>query len=202
MSLLETSLEKGASEEEVLAQGEVGVMEEENSCWCADDAKRRLRPRREMPWRSMPRGKRLGAWAYTECYWGCYSAGHVLVLLELLVGGQGPQGRAVQALVCPPGGTDRLGAVVPVLTANCQLALAPLWPSAICVALHVALAAVPAAQGFIVVLGSIHTSAVRVRGCCFRTTAMSQTSRLLLHLGRELGGAASRQRTELHGQLI
>ena len=38
--LLETSLEKGASEEEVLAQGKWVSWKRENSCWCADDAKK------------------------------------------------------------------------------------------------------------------------------------------------------------------
>ena len=47
-------------------------------------------------------------------------------------------------------------------------------------------------------LGSIHTSAVRVRGCsAFAPPPCRKLRSLLLHLGRGLGGAASRQRTEL-----
>ena len=38
--LLETSLEKGASKEEVLAQGKWVSWKRENSCWCSDDAKK------------------------------------------------------------------------------------------------------------------------------------------------------------------
>ena len=117
------------------------------------------------------------------------------------MGGQGPQGQAVPGFGLSPtalttfGGSSassRLKSQLPTSTSTivalsylrrspCRSRRSSRCPGFHCCA-----------------LGSIHTSAVRVRGCnAFAPPPCRKLRSLLLHLGRELGGAASRQRTEL-----